>query len=65
VGKLEQEVADKGGRRSGIDRRQVDLEEAVAEDKRSNGERRSGQDRRDGYNYNEDDSERRESFTIK
>ena len=65
VGKLEDEVADKGGRRSGIDRRQVDLEDTVEKDKRSNEERRSGTDRRNGYTYSEDESERRESFTIK
>jgi hypothetical protein len=65
VGKLEEEVADKGGRRSGIDRRQVDIEEGVEEEKRSNVERRSGKDRRNGYSYKDDDSERRESFNIK
>lgn len=74
--KLENEVADKGGRRSGIDRRQVDIEEAaerrqadieeaVAEERRSGKERRSGNDRRDGFDYRNDDSERRESFQIK
>lgn len=65
MGKLENEVADKGGRRSGIDRRQVDLEEADAGEKRSRKERRSGKDRRDSYSYRDDDSERRESFQIK
>ncbi len=65
MGKIEKEVADKGGRRLGIDRRQVDIEDAVEDDNRSNAERRSGTDRRDGYDYKEDQSERRESFTIK
>ncbi len=63
--KLEKEIVDKGGRRLGIDRRQVEIEDAVDEDKRDNGERRSGNDRRDGYSYKEDKSERRESFIIK
>ena len=65
MGKIENEVADKGGRRSGMDRRQVDLEDAVEKNQRSNEERRSGMDRRDGYSYKEDQSERRESFNIK
>jgi len=65
MGKIEKEVADKGGRRMGIDRRQVDIDDAAKDNKRSNGERRNGSDRRDGYSYKEDKSERRESFTIK
>ncbi|MCP3950740.1 MAG: hypothetical protein GY697_00745 [Desulfobacterales bacterium] len=65
MGKIEKEVADKGGRRQGIDRRQVDIDEAVESDTRSKQERRSGNDRRDGYDYKEDQSERRESFRIK
>ena len=67
VGTLENEVADQGGRRSGIDRRQVDREDAVEneKDKDAQEERRSGKDRRDGYSYRDDDSERRESFQIK
>jgi hypothetical protein len=65
MGKIEKEVADKGGRRMGIDRRQVDIDDAAEDNKRSNGERRKGSDRRDGYSYKEDKSERRESFTIK
>ena len=65
MGKLENEVADKGGRRSGIDRRQVDIEDEVKDERRKNSERRSGKDRRDGYTYRDDDSERRESFNIK
>ncbi len=65
MGKIEKEVADKGGRRLGIDRRQVEIEDAVEEDKRANGERRHRGDRRDGYSYKQDESERRESFRIK
>ena len=65
MGKLEEEVADKGGRRQGIDRRQVDIEDGLDSDKRSNAERRSGKDRRGDYSYKEDKTERRESFIIK
>ena len=65
VGKIEDEVADKGGRRQGIDRRQVDITDTAEKDRRTSKERRSGDDRRDGYSYKEDDSERRESFRIK
>ncbi len=65
MGKIEKEVADKGGRRQGIDRRQVDIEDAAEDDNRANGERRNGSDRRDSYSYKEDKSERRESFVIK
>jgi len=65
VAKIEKEVADKGGRRLGIDRRQVDIEEVVEEDQRGKAERRSGVDRRDDWSYKEDPSERRESFIIK
>ena len=49
----------------GIDRRQVDIDEAAEKERRSNGERRNSSDRRDGYSYKKDKSERRESFTIK
>jgi len=65
MGKIEAEVVDKGGRRQGIDRRQVDIDAAAEEDKRSKGERRNGNDRRDNYSYKNDKSERRESFRIK
>jgi|GEM_PF-849469 len=67
VDKLENEVADQGGRRSGIDRRQVDIDDAAEEDKAKEPqeERRSGKDRRDGYSYRDDDAERREPFQIK
>jgi hypothetical protein len=63
--KIEKEVADKGGRRLGIDRRQVDIEEVAEEDLRSQAERRSGVDRRQDWSYKEDSSERREAFIIK
>lgn len=62
--KIEKEVADKGGRRLGIDRRQVDIEEVVDEDQRSEKERRSGGDRRNDWSYKDDPTERRESFII-
>jgi hypothetical protein len=65
VAKMEKEVADKGGRRQGIDRRQVDIDEAVEEDQREKKERRSGVDRRKDWSYKDDPTERRESFTIK
>ena len=65
MGKIEKEVADKGGLRQGIDRRQVDIDDAAEKDRRSEGERRNGNDRRDGYSYKDGKSERRESFSIK
>ena len=71
MGKIEKEVADKGGRRMGIDRRQVEIDDAGEDDKRpqaerrSGKERRSGQDRRSGYSYRDDKTERRQSFRIK
>ncbi len=65
MGKLESEVADKGGRRMGIDRRQVDIEENRGEELRSEEERRSGSDRRNGWSYEDGKSERRGSFVIK
>ncbi len=65
VKKLKDEVADKGGQRIGIDRRQVDIEAAQEEDHRSEKERRDGTDRREDWSYKNDKSERRESFTIK
>ncbi len=64
MGKLEGEIADKGGRRMGIDRRQVDIEETREEELRSDKERRNSADRRNGWSYKKK-SERRESFTIK
>ena len=65
MGKLENEVADKGGRRMGIDRRQVDVEDAPAEDQRLGKKRRGRTDRREGWSYKNDKSEQRESFNIK
>jgi len=65
MGEIEKEVADKGGRRLGIDRRQVAITEGVENDRRTNGERRNGRDRRDGYSYKEDDSEKRKAFNTK
>ena len=61
---MKKEVTDKGGRRLGIDRRQVDIEEVVEGEQRSEKERRSGVDRRDDWSYKDDPSERRESFII-
>lgn len=63
MGKIEKEVTDKGGRRQGIDRRQVDID--VEKNRREKEARRSGTDRRDNYSYKNDKSERRESFRIK
>ena len=63
--KIKNEVADKGGRRMGIDRRQVDIEGGVENERRASPERRNGGDRRDDYSYKEDTSERRESFSTK
>lgn len=62
---LKSEVADKGGRRIGIDRRQVEIEDVPEEDRRSEKERREGTDRREDWSYKNDKSERRESFIIK
>lgn len=58
------EVVDNGGRRLGIDRRQLSINKKGT-DRRSNNERRSGQDRRKKWTYQEDESnERRCSFHI-
>jgi len=65
VGKLKDEVADKGGRRLGVDRRQIDIEDAREKEQRSDKERRNGTDRRKKWSYKNDKSERRESFRIK
>ena len=62
---MENEVADKGGRRMGIDRRQVDVEDAPTKDQRMDKERRGGTDRRKGWSYKNDKAEQRESFIIK
>jgi hypothetical protein len=63
--KLGNDVIDKGGRRQGIDRRQVTLE--PDEDKRSEKQdRRFDQDRRDKWSYKKDDAEeQRNEFNIK
>ncbi len=63
--KLENEVIDKGGRRQGIDRRQITLD--PDQEKRSNKQdRRAGRDRRDKWSYKNDDlTEKRNEFNIK
>jgi len=58
------EVVDNGGRRLGIDRRQLSIPKK-SRDRRSNNERRSGKDRREKWIYQEDASnERRCSFQV-
>lgn len=58
------EVVDNGGRRLGIDIRQL-LIPKKGGDRRSNNERRSGKDRRGKWTYQEDGSkERRCSFHV-
>jgi hypothetical protein len=59
-----EDVVDNGGRRLGIDRRQMDLP-FDGDDRRSGNERRSRGDRRDKWSYSEKDNERRQSFHIK
>jgi len=58
------EMVDKGGRRSGIDRRQISIPfEGV--DRRSGNDRRSGLDRRNSWTFPKDIAEeRRRSFHI-
>ena len=51
--RMEQELRDNGGRRSGVDRRQFSYtdhipERRAGEDRRSKGDRRCGEDRRNG-----------------
>ena len=60
----ENDIMDHGGRRLGIDRRQLDLPHA-GRDRRDSAERRSGEDRRDEWSYNDESDERREAFHIK
>ena len=61
---LKDDVVDSGGRRLGIDRRQVDIPfEGL--DRRSGKERRSGKDRRKEWSRRPEDKERRSSFHIK
>ena len=58
------EVVDNGGRRLGINRRQL-LIPRKGEDRRSNNERRSGVERRGKWTYQEDmPNERRCSFHV-
>jgi hypothetical protein len=58
------EVADNGGRRLGIDRRQLSIPKEGG-DHRYNNERRSDKDRRGEWTYREDESnERRCSFHV-
>lgn len=58
------EVVDIGGRRLGIDRRQFSISNKGRE-RRSNNERRSGEDRRRKWAYREDrPNERRCSFNV-
>jgi len=57
-------VIDKGGRRLGIDRRQISIPKK-GKDRRSHNERRSGEDRRENWTYQEDGpNERRCSFNV-
>lgn len=58
------DVIDKGGRRMGIDRRQVRLE-PKKEHRRAEDDRRSGKDRRIKWSFNENDpKERRCAYYI-
>ncbi len=63
--KLGNDVVDKGGRRQGIDRRQISID--PDEEKRSiEKDRRSDKDRRDKWSYKHDDpAEKRNEFNIK
>lgn len=58
------DVMDNGGRRLGIDRRQIDLP-FTGQDRRSSPERRAGEDRRDRWSFTDQSDERREAFHIK
>ena len=57
-------ILDNGGRRLGIDRRQLDLPH-LGKDQRSGGERRDSADRRAGWSFTGKSDDRRESFHIK
>ncbi len=58
------EVIDNGGRRLGIDRRQLSIPRK-GRDRRSNNERRSCEERRGKWTFQEDDpNERRCSFHV-
>ena len=63
--KLGNDVIDKGGRRQGMDRRQIPID--PDEEKRSvKKDRRSENDRRDKWSYkNDDPAEKRNEFNIK
>ena len=62
--KKKEDVVDQGGRRLGIDRRQVGMPFS-GEDRRSGDERRSGKDRRERFSYSDESDEQREAFHIK
>ena len=64
MNKQRQDVIDNGGRRLGIDRRQVDLP-FDGPDQRSGVERRKSTDRRKVWSLSEGAEERRETFYIK
>ena len=57
-------IIDNGGRRLGIDRRQIDLPHR-GENQRRGGERRSGEDRRAAWSFTGKSDERRETFHLK
>lgn len=59
-----EDIVDQGGRRLGIDRRQVELP-FEGEDRRTGDERRSGTDRRERFSYSDESNEQREAFHIK
>ena len=61
MGKMK--VTDKGGRRMGIDRRQVSI--SKGDERREHKGRRSGKDRRKEWTFDENDpNERRSLFNI-
>jgi len=63
--KLGNDVIDRGGRRQGIDRRQV-LLDTDQEKRSSTKDRRKAQDRRKKWSYKKDDpDEKRNEFSIK
>ena len=59
-----EDIVDHGGRRLGIDRRQVDLP-FPSKNRRTGDERRSGKDRRERFSYSDETDEQREAFHIK
>jgi len=58
------DIVDNGGRRMGIDRRQVPLPYDGAE-RRAGTERRSGSDRRNDWSFSGAPEERRETYHLK